>query len=445
MVKTNNLRSRTQAMLHIPLEEWQKITPESCPIVSGVFLDQDPNSRKQINSLNKSGKIEILELLNGLHIRTFQYVGTVHIGTIRITIKPQIDNFRLLNLLRYAFDWRKLEVFDSTIFDLKENGFQEILIIQLLAEAKSILGRGLFRNYECIGENLQSPKGRIDFNRYANAGGLSEASLFCRHYLRIENNLLNRTLLAGLKLGSRLTNDVILRTELRKISQILEQSVSSIKLTSSLVQNAQINTNRLTAIYRPTLSIIEILFSSQGISLDSKEDDIRVPGFLFDMNRFYQALLFRFLTENLLDYVVQGEFQLSDMLAYDPQYNPQQRRAVTIRPDFAIIKDHQVVALLDAKYRDLWEKSLPRDITYQLAMYAFSQEKPGTATILYPTTNQEAQEAWINVQHPISRDRLARVVLRPVNLLTIEEFINSPSTAKVKREKHNYAKKMAFG
>jgi len=132
-------------------------------------------------------------------------------------------------------------------------------------------------------------------------------------------------------------------------------------------------------------------------------------------------------------------------LAYHPKYNPQKKRAATIRPDFAIIKDHQVVALLDAKYRDLWEKSLPRDMMYQLAMYAFSQETPGTATILYPTTNQDAQEAWINVQHPISSNRLAKVVLRPVNLLAIEELINTPNTAYVNREKLNFAKKMVFG
>ncbi len=441
----NKFQSQIQTIRHFQLQEWQKITPDSCPGVAGVSFNHDPAIRRQIASLNQSGKIEILELVEGLQIRTFQYVGNIRIGPISISIQPKIDGVRFLSLLRYAYGWRKLEFFDPSILNLEENGFQDILIFQLLAEAKNILGRGLYRKYECIEENLQSPRGRIDFNQFAIKGGLSDAFLFCRHYLRLENNLLNQTLLAGLLLSSRLTSDIVLRAELRKISQILEQSVSSVKLTSSLLLNAQINTNRLTAIYRPTLSIIKILLSSQGISLDRKDSDIKLPGFLFDMNRFYQALLSRFLSENLLGYEVQDEFRLSGMLAYHPQYNPQKHKAATIRPDFAILKDHQVVALLDAKYRDLWEKSLPRDMIYQLAMYAFSQNRPGTATILYPTTNQEAQEAWINVQHPISRERLAKVVLRPVNLLAIEEMINTSNTAYVKREKNKFAKKMVFG
>ena len=149
--------------------------------------------------------------------------------------------------------------------------------------------------------------------------------------------------------------------------------------------------------------------------------------------------------ENLLGYEVRGEFKLSGMLAYHPQHNPQRRRAATLRPDFAIIKDHQVIALLDAKYRDLWEKPLPRDMLYQLAMYAFSQDRPGTATILYPTTNPEAREVWINVQHPISSDRLAKVISRPVNIIAIEELINAPNTASVQRERIIFANKMVFG
>ncbi|HBH12463.1 MAG TPA: restriction endonuclease [Clostridiales bacterium] len=441
----NKYRSQTQAIRHIPLQEWQKITPDNSPLVAGVSFNREPAIRQQIASLNQSSRIEILELVDGLQIRTFQHVGNIRIGGINISIQPKIDGVRFLSLLRYAYGWRKLELFNPSILNLEENGFQEILIFQLLAEAKNILGRGLYRKYECIEENLQSPRGRIDFNQFASNGGLSDASLFCRHYMRLENNLLNQTLLAGLRLGSRITKDLVLRAKLRKLSQILDQSVSLVKLTPNLIKSARIKINRLTEIYRSTLSIIEILLSSHGISFDSKEADIKLPGFLFDMNRFYQALLFRFLSENLVGYDVQDEFPISGMLAYHPKFNPLNRRAPTIRPDFAIIKDHQVVALLDAKYRDLWDKSFPRNMMYQLAMYAFSQEKPGNATILYPTTNQEAEEAWINVQHPISSDKLAKVVLRPVNLLTIEELINTSNTAFVKRERANFANKMVFG
>ena len=441
----NKPRSENQAIPPIPLQEWQKVTPDESPLVTGVYLDHDPAIQQQIAYLNKSKRIEILELVNGLQIRTFQHIGQVQIGPLRITIRPKIDGVRFLSLLQYAYSWRKLEFFDSSALNLDDNGFQDILILQLLAEAKNILGRGLTRNYEPVKEKLTSPKGRIDFTQYAYNGGLSDASLFCRHYLRLENNILNQALLAGLKLSSRITSDIKLRTELRRISQILEQNVSIIKLGSALIQKARINTNRLTTNYRPSLSIIEILLSSQGISLDGKEDNNKLPGFLFDMNRFYQALLSRFLSENLFGYDVQNEFQLSGMLAYHPQHNPQRHRAATIRPDYAIVKEHQVIALIDAKYRDLWENPLPRDMVYQLAIYAFSQKRPGTATILYPTINQEAQEAWLNVRDPKTTETLAKVVLRPVNLLKLEEMVNASNTKYLRREKFKFAKQLVFG
>src|SRR5438105_15222451 len=107
------------------------------------------------------------------------------------------------------------------------------------------------------------------------------------------------------------------------------------------------------------------------------------------------------------------------MMTYDPAHNPRKRQAPELRPDYVILQQSKVVSILDAKYRDLWENSLPPHMLYQLAIYALSQVDSVDAAILYPTIQTGAQEAKIVIRDPLHRSGVARVVLRPGNLLDL--------------------------
>ncbi len=428
----------------IELKEHESRSPEKGSELEGLFLPSDDSVAELVEFLTRTGKLEILQLRNGLRIKTSSHVGAIRLGDVKIAIRPKIDGQPFMNLLGYAYEIRDLGLYSSFEFGAEKRSFQDLLIHRLYAEARELLHRGLAKKYLRHSQDLNTIRGGIDFRRLACRGDVGKPSIRCTFHTRMEDCVFNRLTKSGLKFAASLTGDMELRAGLRRVASILDEKVSDEKLSWNLVAQAEKAMNRLTSAYDSILKIVALLMDSAGISLNG-ESDLKLPGFLFDMNRFFQALVARFLRENLRDCTVWEEYRLKGMMSYAPSRNPRNRSAPTPRPDFAIAREGKAVSLLDAKYRDLWENSLPRDMLYQLAMYAMSQKDRRIATILYPAADKAAREAEIEIRDPIRGFGRAAVVLRPINLLGMNELISGPATARTERERQGLASVMAFG
>ncbi len=431
--------------LLIELTEWSRktATERGSPLV-GRFLESS-EALDIARMLSAAGILEITELREGLSIASTSYVGRITLGDLRITIHPKIRGAPLVNLLRYAYGLRDLHIDTLATYESEERAFQDILIYQLIAEANELVARGLHRRYVRTDQALASLQGRIDLQRIANQGGIVQATIPCTYYPRLEDCLINQVLLQGLQLAASITNDSSLRVQLYRLVSFLQESISPIRLDNHALKRLHREMDRLTVAYRSTITIIEMLLESEGISLVENQQRIQLPGFLFDMNLFFQALLSRFLREHLIDYEVRDQYKIKDMILYDPVHNPRRRQAPTPRPDYVVMQQAKVVSILDAKYRDLWENALPPHMLYQLAIYALSQPEGVDAIILYPTVQSEAKEARIMLRDPIYGTGRAYIVLRPVNLLHLEQLVTSPKTMKNERERADFARRLAFG
>jgi 5-methylcytosine-specific restriction enzyme subunit McrC len=405
----------------------------------------DPNARRLAAQLTASGRIEVLELAQGLQLRANSFVGRFTLGALTVTVHPKIADAPFLNLLRYAYTLRNLELHEPVAAAAARWSFQDLLVHQLVAETMEMLARGIHREYTRSFNELASPRGRIVFNRVVGTLAAGRPTLPCIYYPRSEDIVLNQVVLAGLEFAARLAADDELQVRVRSLISLLSSRVRTRRLDTTFLRLAWRQIDRRTAAYRSPLTIISLLVEHYGLSLDSPITGLLLRGFLFDMNRFFQALISRFLHEYLEEYAIQDQHRLRGLFSYDVARNPRGKKAPIQKPDFVIMHNGKIAAMLDAKYRELWETPLPREMLYQVGLYALAQDNARRqAIIVYPTLSSAAVDQAIVIHGPLTGGIRGEVILRPLNLLQLDDLLRD-KTRNADLRKHSFAHKLVFG
>ena len=427
----------------IDLPEWQRATPESHAELRNLELDLGPHERAMLAHLDEQAMVTVQELRDGVAINTTSYVGSIRTGPLAVRIAPKLKGSPFSALLGYAVGL-PVSLLPEHEVALTAPAFQDLIAASLASETSRLLAGGIYRTYLTRQRSLHSPRGRILFSHLAR-GPLTTASLPCRFDERHENVLPNRVLLAGLDLAARLAVNPDIRVRTQRLKSTMADRVESVALNQDTFRALYAGSSRLTSAYEPAFGLIRLLVAGSGIALGGGADRTTLPGFLLDMNRLFQDVLERFLREWLEVTTVLPQFRLKDVFRYEPGFNPRRQRTPTPRPDFVLSRGGRVVAIADAKYRDLWDQSLPSSMLYQLSVYALSQADCRTAVILYATTTTSAREARVAISDPIRGGTRASVVLRPVCLPILADLVRRKRTPADDRSRHEYAAHLAHG
>lgn len=425
-------RSKTGGEIGLVLTEWAKATPLTHPVLAGFSFADEPAADQTARRLTETGQLTLHQFASGLEIQTSSVVGTIQLGRLSLTVTPKIDTLPLMRLLRFAYGLRELDTYKLKSLASQKLAFQDLLIYQLVMEVEELVSRGLLKQYVRKSENLVSPVGRLDFQKFTSQGGLLGGALPCLYHHRLEDCLHNRFLLSGLRLAAFLTADLTLRSCASQLIGLLSESIQPIPLNREAVSQVECASNRLNETYNPAIKLITLLMSHSGSGLDEDRDPVKQHGFLFDMNRFFQAFISRLLAKYLEGYQVKDEHALKGFLSYIPGFELPNRQDPLPRPDFALFQNGSLVTLLDAKYRDLWQEGLPRDMLYQLIVYALSQSINRQATILYPTLHDTARVSKLQINEPMMGCAQGAVILRPVPITHIDRLLNERKECELK-------------
>jgi 5-methylcytosine-specific restriction enzyme subunit McrC len=346
----------------------------------------------------------------------------------------------LARLLRYTYGLRDVERIGKTQSPTSHQGFQDILISLLAAEVGDLVHRGLARKYRSQKQMLTSPRGEILVSEVIRQGGIREQRLPCRYFERQTDWHLNRILRTGVQFASRLAEDRDLRHELHYLEARFGNVQPVQRLTTHDLDQATRALTRLTETSAAALTLIRLLLDAQGVAFTAANESTPTPGFLFDMNRFFQRLVSRFLHANLSSLRIEDEHSIRQLLVFATEGNPRNRTAPVLRPDYALFDGAKLRGFLDAKYRDIWSKGLPPTWLYQLAMYALASPRQ-VSVLLYASMSNEARDECIEVRQPLRSSSVppACVILRPVSLTRLAALVDPLKAGELGTERRKLA------
>jgi 5-methylcytosine-specific restriction enzyme subunit McrC len=284
------------------------------------------------------------------------WIGAVWMPGVEIEILPKVQISRLLFLISYAVD---PDAWQSTVQSFAgADSVVEAVVPAFTKMVAAATKRGLLHGYRTEEDSLQTVRGQIRFDDQLRRrfGLIPPVDVRFDDFTPdiIENRLLKAALhnLAHMRLRSH-----FVARALHEVWAAFE-SVASVEFDPKRLPSPPFN--RLNRHYEPAVTLARLIL--QSVSFDLGRGGTPGTSFLLDMNRVFEAFLYRALLESLgvpATVFRQGQAGLS----------LDEANRVALEPDLSWWHGGKCVFVGDAKYKSLDDAGFKHADLYQLLAY----------------------------------------------------------------------------
>ena len=341
---------------------------------SNKFLSAkvDKKYYEELESFAKTDKgKDVLQFTgNGKYLQAKSYVGTIQtISGFVLEILPKTSKdediekskqvfMKLLHLLYKLPNYKNI---DSANFErIKDLEIFEIFIFMFLEEVGIIIKKGIKSDYVGQEDNLFYLKGKLLINEQIKRNSIHKERFYVQYDDYNQNRAENRLIKSTLKLLSNISKDF---DNQRKIRQYLEH-LNWIKLSININKDfSMVKTGRGMEHYKNALIWSKVFLKKESFS--SFSGDTIAFAILYPMEKLFECFVEWWLNKKYSHLQIEAQNG-----GYDFVTKEDNKSLFTVRPDFLIKKDNQVICVADAKWKLIEEDGdFSQSDFYQLFAY----------------------------------------------------------------------------
>ena len=322
---------------------------------------------KELESFAKTDKgKDVLQFTgNGRYLQAKSYVGTIQTTSgfiLEILPKTVKDNdvekskqifMKLLHLLYKLPNYKNI---DSANFELIKNlEIFEIFIFMFLEEVGIIIKKGIKSDYVGFEDNLFYLKGKLLINEQIKRNSVHKERFYVQYDEYNQNRAENRLIKSTLKLLSNISRDFDNQRKIRQYMQHLNWIDLSLNIDKDF---SMVKTGRGMEHYKNALIWSKVFLKKESFS--SFSGDTIAFAILYPMEKLFECFVEWWLEKRYLHLHIEAQNGGVNFV----------KKLFTVRPDFLIKKDNQVICVADAKWKLIEsDKEFSQSDFYQLFAY----------------------------------------------------------------------------